>query len=149
MNNVGISFKSYKSTSERASSAARGASRKYDTKPELHLRKALWQSGLRYRINVKDFLGKPDIVFRKKRIVIFCDGDFWHGKNWKTRRKKILQGSNSDYWINKIERNIERDKLITHKLRKAGWIVLRFWESDIYNNTDQIVAIINDVIQSR
>ena len=149
MNNVRISYKSYKSSSVQASSAARGASHKYDTKPELYLRRSLWQSGFRYRINVRDLPGKPDIVFRKKRIVIFCDGDFWHGKNWKTSRKKILRGSNSEYWINKIERNILRDKLITRKLRKTGWTVLRFWESDIYNNTNEIVATITDVIQSK
>ena len=103
------SFEGLNSASERASSAARGASKKADTKLELVLRRALWRKGLRYRKNVAGLPGKPDIVFHRAKVVLFCDGDFWHGKDWCSRRAKILKGNNPEYWTKKIEANIRRD----------------------------------------
>lgn len=126
-------------SSEHASAAARGASRKRDTKPELVLRKALWRRGLRYRKNVKGLPGKPDIVFVGSRLAVFCDGDFWHGRDWKQRRRKLERGSNSDYWIAKIERNMERDREVDARLADEGWRVLRFWESEILQATETVV----------
>src|SRR5947208_8487763 len=93
--------------SARASAAARGSSLKANTKPEVLLRRALWRHGFRYRTNRSDLLGKPDIVFLGPRVVVFVDGDFWHGKNWIARKAKLAQGHNADYWISKIERNVQ------------------------------------------
>ena len=97
-----------------------------DTSIELRLRKALWQSGIRYRKNYKKLPGKPDIVITKYHIAVFCDSDFWHGYDWETRNQRIK--SNREYWVPKIERNMERDKAVTRQLQEAGWTVLRFWE---------------------
>ena len=93
--------------SANASAAARGASRKSNTRPEVLLRQALWSAGLRYRKNVAELPGKPNLVFRRARVVVFCDGDFWHGKDWAEQRKKLLAGTNPGYWVAKIKRNIE------------------------------------------
>ena len=108
-----------------------------DSEIELMLRKALWQKGYRYRKNVKNVFGHPDIAFIGKKIAIFCDSEFWHGFDWKNRKKdfKIRQA----FWISKIERNMERDKEVTQKLLEDGWIVLRFWGKDIKNNTNKCV----------
>jgi len=100
-----------------------------DTQIELIIRKELFRRGYRYRINYKKLAGKPDIVFVSKKIAIFCDSEFWHGRNWEDKKAKIK--NNQSYWIPKIERNIERDKLITRQLEQTGWTVLRFWDSDI------------------
>ena len=137
-----ISYKGFTPASERASAAARGTSRQADTAPELLLRRALWKLGLRYRKNVKTLPGKPDIVFKRKKVVIFCDGDFWHGRDWEKKKEKLKKGSNSSYWVSKIERNMERDQMQTKELEKAGWKVLRFWESDIKNDLDDVVDVI-------
>jgi DNA mismatch endonuclease (patch repair protein) len=113
-----------------------------NTSPEIALRRVLWARGLRYRINVKVLPGKPDIVFTRARIVIFCDGDFWHGHNWAIRGLSSLAvelEKYSQFWRDKINGNIIRDKNITNQLLSDGWIVMRFWESDIKANT-QICA---------
>ena len=113
-----------------------------DTRPELLLRHALWRRGLRYRVSVKTLPGKPDIVFTKAKVVVFCDGDFWHGHNWALRGIPSLDdelAGYSEYWQNKIKNNIKRDKENTVKLEDDGWIVLHFWESDIKKNLDKCV----------
>jgi len=100
-----------------------------NTKPEIKLRRELWSRGLRFRVNYKKLFGKPDIVFTKAKIVIFCDGDFWHGHNWAIRGLPSLNAElekYNKYWSLKILTNIERDKKVTFKLEKDGWIVLRF-----------------------
>ena len=114
-----------------------------DTKPELKLRKALWKLGFRYRKNYKGLPGTPDIVFLKRKIAIFVDGDFWHGNNWKLRGRKSLEDELNryrDYWREKILRNIERDKRVTKDLEKDGWKVLRYWESDINQNLRNVLS---------
>lgn len=103
-----------------------------NTKPELIVRRALWKEGIRYRVSNRSIIGNPDITFRKDKIAIFIDGEFWHGFNWEEKKKKIK--SNREYWIRKIERNIERDKENNQKLRENGWIVLRFWEKEVKND---------------
>lgn len=125
--------------SEGASAAARGASRKSNTKPELLLRRTLWGRGLRYHTNRFDLPGKPDIVFQRARVVVFVDGDFWHGNSWIERKAKLSRGHNADYWVKKIEQNIERDLVVSQKLCAEGWLVLRIWESEIYSDIDQVV----------
>lgn len=105
-----------------------------ETRPELALRRELWRRGLRYRKNDKRLPGKPDIVFSRARLAIFCDGDFWHGHNWAVRGYGSLEQELKRYskaWADKILRNIRRDEMVNQTLRSQGWQVLRIWESDI------------------
>lgn len=108
------------------------AIRSVNTSTEDLLAKLLWKGGYRYRRNDKSVLGKPDICFKRHRVAVFCDGEFWHGKDWSKKRKKISQ--NQAYWIPKIGRNMSRDRAVNRQLRKQGWTVLRFWHSDIKRN---------------
>lgn len=143
------SYKGLKPASPQASAAARGSSRKRDTKPEQLLRRALWAAGLRYRKDVGGLPGRPDIVFKGARVAVFCDGDFWHGKDWVERRKKLARGSNPQYWIAKIERNMERDRARTRELEAAGWLVMRVWESEIRDEVDELVVRIAGLVEQR
>lgn len=120
-----------------------------DTRPELLLRKALWRENMRYRINYKKLPGKPDIVFTKKKVVIFCDGDFWHGHNWALRGLSSLDeelNGYSGFWKEKILRNIQRDSEISKDLTSMGWTVIRIWESDIKKDVNKCVELIKDVM---
>lgn len=114
-----------------------------NTTPEIKLRKLLWNLGIRYRLNDKSLPGKPDIVIKKHKIVIFVDGEFWHGYNWGEKRNRIK--SNRDYWIPKIEKTISRDIENTKKLESMGFTVFRFWEHEIKKN---IGACIQKIIHS-
>lgn len=120
-----------------------------NTEPELMLRKALWKDNLRYRVNYKKLPGKPDIVFTKRRVVVFCDGDFWHGHNWAIRGLSSLDeelAGYSDFWRTKILRNIERDAEVNQKLKDQGWTVVRLWESNIRANLDNCVKIVKEAL---
>ena len=117
--------------------------RNKDSEIELRLRKELWKRGLRYRKNVKAVFGHPDIAFIGKRIAIFCDSEFWHGYDWKHRKEDIK--TRRDFWIPKIERNMQRDKEVTEKLKSDGWVVLRFWGNDIKKNLCNCIAEIERV----
>ena len=122
--------------------------RNKDTQIELLLRKKLWNKGYRYRKNYNRLPGKPDIVLTKYRIAIFCDGDFFHGKDWETRQFKILQGENGEFWFNKISNNIKRDRDIDLQLNNLGWTVLRFWGSDIKKDLDKCIRVIEETVLS-
>ena len=111
-----------------------------DSKIELLLRKELWKRGLRYQKNRNDIFGKPDIVFKGKKIAVFCDSEFWHGHNWEERKKDFK--SHQEFWIPKIERNIERDAEVTERLVSDGWTVLRFWGNDIKKNASACADIV-------
>ena len=116
-----------------------------NTKPEMILRRELWSRGLRYRVNMKTITGKPDIIFTRAKIAVFCDGDFWHGHNWEIREMSSLEeelARYSEYWRQKILRNIERDKNVNEELASEGWIVLRFWESDIKADAEKCANIV-------
>ena len=117
-----------------------------DSQIELLLRKELWARGLRYRKNVNRIYGKPDIVFIGKKIAVFCDSEFWHGYNWEERKKDFK--SHQEFWIPKIERNMERDAEVTAKLESEGWTVLRFWGNEIKKNTAQCADIIEKAVHS-
>ncbi len=117
-----------------------------DTSIEIILRKALWAKGIRYRKNYDKLPGKPDIVITKYNIAIFCDGEFFHGQNWEKLRIKLKNSNNSQFWISKISRNIDRDDEINKKLMAMGWTVLRFWGQDIKKYTDECVRTIEEVI---
>lgn len=111
-----------------------------DTQEEVLLAKALWHRGHRYRKNNKTVFGRPDLTFRKKKIAIFVDGEFFHGYNWEEKKDKIQ--SNREYWIPKIERNIKRDAEVNKYLLANGWIVIRFWSTFIKKNLQDCVQII-------
>jgi len=115
-----------------------------DTSIEVDLCKALWGAGIRYRKNYKKIPGAPDIAITKYQIAIFCDGEFWHGKDWETKKSKIK--SNREYWIEKIERNMNRDCETDRSLYGMGWIVMRFWGSDIQKDLSGCVEDIKETI---
>ena len=114
-----------------------------DSKIELLLRQELWRRNLRYRKNVKTIYGHPDIAFIGKRIAVFCDSEFWHGYNWDEQQKTIH--TRREFWIPKIERNIQRDKEVTERLTTDGWIVLRFWGEEIQMDVTKCADIIQSV----
>lgn len=136
------SYKGLKPASAAASAAARSSSRKADTRCEVKVRSLLWRAGARFRKNVAKLPGKPDIVFPGPRVAVFCDGDFWHGKDWDERRRRLAAGTNAPYWLAKIERNRQRDRLNRKKLESEGWTVLRFWESEIHDDPRRVAAMI-------
>ena len=100
-----------------------------DSKIELTLRAELWKRGLRYRKNVNSIFGNPDIAFKKCKIAVFCDSEFWHGYSWPERKKDFK--SNQEFWIPKIERNMQRDIEVNERLKQEGWKVIRFWGKEI------------------
>jgi len=108
------------------------------TKAEVELSKALWAKGIRYRKNYNKLPGKPDIAITKYKLAVFIDGEFWHGCCWQEKKEKIV--ANRDYWIPKIEKNIQRDRLNNQKLEDMGWTVIRFWERDVIKNLDECVT---------
>lgn len=117
-----------------------------DTLIEVKLRKELWSRGYRYRKNVSNLPGKPDIVLTKYKIAIFCDSEFFHGKDWEVLKPRLEKSNNADYWVKKISRNMERDNEINKKLLFMGWTVIRFWGKDILKNIDDCISVIEDVI---
>lgn len=117
-----------------------------DTRIEVILRKALWNKGYRYRKNYKALPGNPDIVLTKYKIVIFCDGEFFHGKDWEVLKPRLEKGKNSEFWISKISRNRERDEEINKKLLFMGWTVIRFWGNDIKKSTEECIRVIEETI---
>ena len=120
--------------------------RSKNTSIEVILRKALWKKGYRYRKNYKGLPGNPDIVLTKYKIAIFCDGEFFHGKDWEVLKPRLEKGNNSEYWINKISRNFERDDAVNKKLLFDGWTVIRFWGKDIKKRTDECIKVIEETI---
>lgn len=120
--------------------------RSKNTKIERILRKALWERGIRYRKNYSKLPGKPDIVLKKYKIAIFCDSEFFHGKNWEAQKIRLAKGNNGAFWINKISKNIIHDEEINKKLWLMGWTVIRFWGEEIKKNTDECIKTIEEAI---
>jgi len=120
--------------------------RSKDTSIELILRHALWHHGFRYRKNYKVLPGTPDIAITKYRIAIFCDSEFFHGKDWEKLKLRLENGQNSTYWIKKITRNMERDRENEKKLRLQEWTVLRFWGEDIRKHTEECVRAVEEAV---
>lgn len=114
-----------------------------DSDIEILLRRELWHRGIRYRKNVKTVFGHPDIAFIGKKVAVFCDSEFWHGYNWDERKKDFK--SNQEFWIPKIERNMQRDIEVTRHLEQEGWTVLRFWGKEIKKDT---AACANTIIKA-
>ncbi len=117
--------------------------RSKNTKAEVLLRKALWHCGIRYRKNYKALPGTPDIAITKYRIAIFVDGDFWHARGYEEKPGEQIQ-TNKEFWTKKLKRNVERDKEVNQALLEMGWLVLRYWESDVNKNCN---ACIEDIMR--
>jgi DNA mismatch endonuclease (patch repair protein) len=118
-----------------------------DSKAELALRRALHARGVRYRLHAPDVLGKPDIVIRSRRLAVFVDGDLWHGNPDEVRRRgrnslAELFPSRTQWWVDKIERTVRRDREVTEILRGQGWTVLRMWEHDVLLDPDGSALIV-------
>lgn len=136
--------------SPSATKAARASSAKRDTKPELILRAALRNTGLRgYRVDVSDLPGRPDVVFRGAGVAVFCDGDFWHGRALEGRIAKLKKGHNAPYWVEKIRGNVARDRRHDENLAAGGWKVLRYWETDVHANAAGIAREVKRVVDAR
>lgn len=110
------------------------------SKIEVKLAKSLYSKGYRYRKNDKTVFGKPDLTFKKYKIAIFVDSEFWHGKDWGNRKDD--HKSNIDFWHQKIEKNITRDNIVNKELVSSGWTVLRFWGKEINKNLEEVISII-------
>lgn len=130
------SYEGLQPASARASRIARGASRKKGTRPELLLRRALRKRRVSHKVCVKALPGCPDIVIFSARLAVFCDGDFWHGRDLKRGLAKLAGGHNAAYWVSKIRTNVQRDRRIDRLLKKEGWMPLRFWESELRADPD-------------
>jgi len=123
-----------------------------NTKPEKLLGSAMWKLGLRYRKHGSNLPGSPDFYFKGPKIAVFCDGDFWHGNNWRLRGFDSLEdelNSYSDFWASKIRNNIERDKRNNEELQEMGWKVLRFWGSEIKKDAESCAKKVQKVYKRR
>lgn len=138
-----------KPASSQASEAARGSSKKRDTRCELVLRAALARAGFRRRFEDSSLPGRPDFVFRRERVAVFCDGDYWHGRNLEARVARLAAGHNAEYWVAKIRTNVERDARVNAVLQSEGWLVLRFWETDIHARANEIASEIALQVRAR
>ncbi len=118
-----------------------------DSAIEIRLRKELWKRGIRYRKNVKDVFGHPDIALKGKKIAIFCDSEFWHGFDWETSKEKIQ--TRREFWIPKIEKNMERDKEVNRKLQEDGWLVIRFWGNAIKHDVEACADTVVKAVKQR
>lgn len=127
-----------------------------DTRPEMILRRLLWKEGIRYRKNWKVLPGKPDIAITKYKIAIFVDGEFWHGKaynggdyeghKYHSLKEQLEHGNNTEFWKNKIERNMQRDLEVEAELNGLGWKVIRFWSKDVLKCPEKCLRVIRETI---
>lgn len=117
-----------------------------DTKIERILRKTLWENGIRYRKNFRKLPGTPDLVITKYKIAIFCDSEFFHGKDWEVLKPTLERGKNAEFWVEKISKNILHDDEVNKKLNFLGWTVIRFWGKDILKNPEECVQVIKETI---
>lgn len=113
---------------------------------EILLRKSLWHKGYRYRKNYKKLPGSPDIALTRQKVAVFCDSEFWHGKDWEDKKQRLQKGNNPDFWINKIESNMQRDHENDQKLTALGWTVIHFWGEEIKKSPDECVQVIEETI---
>lgn len=139
------SYDGYTPSSLRAS-RVKARVRSTDTKPELLLRRELWSRGLRYRLHPPEVYGKPDLAFLGRRVAVFVDGDFWHGRDWCNLEPKLRKRANSEYWIAKIKYNRDRDVAVTRRLESDGWSVLRFWEHEVLQDCAGVSDAIEDAV---
>lgn len=131
------------------SSRIKKANTSSNTRHELELRRALTKLGLRFKRNVAVLSGRPDIVFPAAKVAVFCDGDFWHGRSWRSLRQKLSKGANAKYWCAKISRNRKRDRDIMNLLSRSGWNVVRVWESEIKRDARAVATQISVLVASK
>lgn len=134
----------YSTTQQRSYNMSRIKGK--NSKPEMILRRAMWARNIRYRLHDKSLLGRPDIVIKKYKLVIFVDGELWHGYNWSERQKQIK--SNRSFWIPKIERNTQKDRQSNLILKEMGYTVFRFWSRDILKNLPKVLNQIEMYIEA-
>lgn len=139
------SLRKFGTVSEKTSRNMRKIKSK-DTSIELALRRALWRKGYRYRKNYKELPGSPDIAITKYHIAIFCDSEFFHGKDWDSLKIRLKKGKNPDYWLAHIEENMERDRRNDQLLKFRGWTVIHFWGKDLKKDPDACVKVIEEAI---
>lgn len=132
-----------------AASRVKQANRREGGRAERLLGKALWRAGLRYRKHPPGLPGRPDFVFVGPRVCVFCDGDFWHGRNWETMCEKLARRANAEYWLAKIGRNVERDREQTKQLTEQGWLVIRLWETDVLRDPGAAASHVRMIVQAR
>jgi DNA mismatch endonuclease, patch repair protein len=148
-----MALKPYRPKDPRAISFNMSRIRSADTKTEVLVRSALHRSGLRFRKNVRGLAGRPDVVFTRNKVAVFIDGDFWHARILAdlgaAELRKSLKTKNRDYWIEKFLRNRARDVTVTNELETLGWLVLRFWESDVKKDMDRVLKQISLALQNR
>lgn len=125
-----------------------------DSRAEMKVRRGLFALGLRFRVNDSAVYGRPDIVFRTEQVAVFIDGDFWHGNAWRIRgfesfEAQFQRWKRPAFWRKKILRNVERDHEVAALLKKGGWRVVRFWESDVEREADAVVRKIAAVVARR
>lgn len=129
------------------------AVRHKNSKAEMALRTSLFARGLRYRLHRRDLLGKPDLVFPGQKVVVFVDGDYWHGRaiitDGESAFRQTMRTDRAEWWVAKLKRNVARDAEVTQALRTAGWIVLRFWESDVLASLPRITRRIERMVKRR
>ena len=116
-------------------------------KAETILAKRLWHEGYRYRRNYKKLPGSPDIALTTYKVAVFVDGEFWHGENWKERKAKLKH--NREYWIEKIEENMARDKRVDGQLQEMGWTTLNFWEKQVLKHTDECLQVVLELLEKK
>jgi DNA mismatch endonuclease (patch repair protein) len=141
------SFRGFTPSSPAASRVMR-ANRSNGGHAEQLLRSAIWRRGLRFRTHAARLPGKPDLVFGAAKVCVFCDGDFWHGRDWPVLRRLLKRRANAAYWIPKIAKNMARDREQARQLKALGWTVLRFWEGDILKDPDAIVQFVHATVRS-
>jgi DNA mismatch endonuclease (patch repair protein) len=129
-------------TPEKRSEIMRGIPNK-NTKPELLMRKTLHALGLRYRLHDRKLPGTPDIIFRKNKVAVFVDGDWWHGRNYETDSNKY-----PPLWQEKIKANMARDVKVNEQLESAGWKVFRVWQKDLQKEPVKHARYIYEYIRS-
>ena len=116
-------------------------------KAETILAKRLWHEGYRYRRNYKKLPGSPDIALTTYKVAVFVDGEFWHGENWKERKAKLKH--NREYWIEKIEENMARDKRVDGQLQEMGWTTVHFWEKQVLKHTDECLQVVLELLEKK
>src|SRR5882672_2270965 len=125
----------YKARPRGTTSAMMAAVRSRDNRAEVSLRRILWRMGRRYRLYSRGVPGRPDLTFSRFGVVVFVDGDFWHGRgiveDGLAAFRRTLRTKRRDWWVTKIGGNVERDRYVTRMLRKMGWRVIRLWEADV------------------
>jgi DNA mismatch endonuclease (patch repair protein) len=135
--------------SSQTASRIKQANRREGGRAERLLGRALWRAGLRYRKHPDRLPGRPDFVFAGPRVCVFCDGDFWHGRDWSTLREKLARRANAAYWLAKIGRNVERDREQTERLTALGWLVVRLWETDVLRDPEAAARRVRSLVEPR